>query len=165
MRDGVGCRRLLCECFIPVVFIHVFITHIITEWILPVPGARVDTGKEEQRVTGDKESYENKSKFVTTGIFFVKNSQTHSQSQDSISLSLLLLGSLVRSQTLLYTSENCLPTKHFLAKPSHISGGLIGEQSTFSCTILELLWEPVGTLTAPCCPCHQRKQEEPFWVS
>lgn len=60
----MGCWRPLCECFIRALFIHVFITHIITQRILPVPEPRVDTGKEEQRVTENRESYENESNKV-----------------------------------------------------------------------------------------------------
>lgn len=61
MKDGLGRRRLPCECFIWALFyscIHYTYNHRVN---IALPGARVDTGQEEQRATEDKESYEHES--------------------------------------------------------------------------------------------------------
>lgn len=62
----------------------------------------------------------NQTRFVTSRIYQVEVLDTQPVTAP-VSLSLLLLGSPGRSQTVLSTSRNCLPRKH-LAKPSHILG-------------------------------------------
>lgn len=143
----------LWECFIHALFIHLFITHIITEWISPAPGARVDTGKEEQRVTEDKESYEKEpNKVCDLRGFTSSGSHRHTTNHSPSIPQPPTPGVSRRSQTFLSTG-NCFPRKHLFAKPPHIFAGVHIRTFYFlsppfwGCW---LLFSSEGPLTASC---------------